>query len=237
MKILLFVLALIAAAPLVLFAQNPPAPPYIYQMGNRQVRVPAPDGFDDITLKFTDATARMRAAEAPGTDLLAVHVPYTFVPKLQASQDIDLEFYTKVSVNQRARTTDINADLYAAIVADLEKNFGTYIDPNGPLIKGSEKSASKGLTELLGSETTVNVSGVKNLGFIEKSDKVFSGVILVSIEVYGRKVTTLGTFSLIHVNQRAIVAAAYRMSPNANSIRELTDLTKKWTAKIIAANK
>ena len=237
MKTLFFTLAIIAAVPLAIFSQDPPAPPYIYQLGNRKLWIPYPDGYTDITSKFTHVTARMRATEAPGTDLVALHVPETFVPKLRASEDIDLQFYTKVSINQRVKNTDISPEFFAAAVADLEKNFGTYIDPNGPLVQSSEKRAGQGLTDLLGNETTVNVSGIKNLGFIEKSDKVFTGLMLINLEVYGRQITTLGTFSLLHINQRAVVVAAYRMAPTANSIRELTDFTKKWTAKIVAANK
>jgi hypothetical protein len=239
MKNLLFTLALTTLIPIALFAQKPSVSVAAdtYEMGSRKVRIPAPDGFTDATAQFPNVTARLRATEDPGNDMLAFHIPESFVPKLKASEDIDLEFYTKISVPRRARTVDITQADFAAVTANLEKNFGAYIEPDGPLMTNVQKNSGKGLTELLGKETSVSINETKYLGVIEKSDAVFSGMLLVSFEIYGRKLSTLGTLSIVRVNQRLVFAYAYRLSPSGNSVSELTQLTKKWTAKIVAANK
>ena len=152
------------------------------------------------------------------------------------SEDIDLQFYTKVSINQRVKNTDISPELFAAAVADLEKNFGTYMDPNGPLLKKTEGNASKGLTELFGTDTKTDIKGARNLGFFEKTDKVFSGTTLVTLDVNGRNLTILGTFSVVRVNQRLVFLFAYKMFPEAKDDEMLRDFTMKWSAKTVAAN-
>ena len=237
MKNLLLVLALVTTIPFAIYAQNPPAPPQTYAFGNRIVRVPMPDGFAEITSQFPTLAARFRATEGSGNDLLSFGVPKTFIPKLQINEDIDLEFYTKASAVTRLRSMDVTPANFAELAATLEKNFGSFIDPDGAVMKNAEKNSTKGLTELLGRDTPVDINGTTNLGFIEKSPKVFSGMLLMNFEIYGRKMTTLGTMSILHVNNRLVSVSVYRMMPDQNSIRELTDFTKKWTAKIVAANK
>lgn len=234
LKIFLLPLVLTTAFPFTLLAQ---AQSDTYEFGSRKVNIPPPDGFVNATSQFPHVTARMRATEDPGNDLLALTVPEHFVPKLKISEDIDLEFYAKISVPKRARAIDITQADFAAVIANLENNFGAYIEPNGPLMTNVEKNSGKGLTELLGKETSVSINETKYLGVIEKSDGVFSGMLLMSFEIYGRKMSTLGTLSIVRVNQRLVFAYAYRLSPSGNSVSELTQLTKKWTAKIIAANK
>src|SRR5688500_15842102 len=96
MKILLLSLCVLFIISSAAFPQTPTSA--VYQMGARQVTVPAADGFVEIKSQFPAVTARMRAAEDPGNDFLALHVPLKFVPKLKISEDIDLEFYTKTSV-------------------------------------------------------------------------------------------------------------------------------------------
>jgi len=103
-------------------------------------------------------------------------------------------------------------------------------------MKNVEKTAEKGLADI-GSKTTVDLTATKNLGFFEKTPRLFSGMTVFTVEIYGRKVTTLATVSFLHVNQRLVAVYAYKMFPADNDVKELTAFTKKWTAKIIAANK
>jgi hypothetical protein len=195
-----------------------------------------PDGFTEISSNFAIVAARIRATEGPGNDFLSLGVPKTFLPKLEINQDIDLEFYTKVSAVTSLRSMDVTPANFAQFAA-LEKNFGSFIDPDSTVMKNAERSSTKGLTELRGKDTPVDINGTTNLGFIEKSPRVFTGMMLMNLEIYGRKITTLITMSMVHVNDRLVTVSVYRMAPDQNSIRELTDFTKKWTAKIIAANK
>jgi hypothetical protein len=208
-----------------------------YQLGNRKVRIPAPEGFVDITTTLDDIASRMRATEDPGNDFLATHVPESFIPKLKVSQNIDLGFYTKVSVSKRARSVDMTPELFASVVAEGEKNAGAYMDPNGPLMKNAAKNSGRGLSDLLGTETTVAVTGSKSLGYFEKTDKVFSELVAVNIEIQGRKLSILFSSSFVNVNQRLIFVYVYKMEPKAEDVGIVRDFTKTWTAKIVAANK
>lgn len=208
-----------------------------YLLGNRKVRIPAPDGFTEISARFDLIAGRFRATEDPGNDFLGVHVPEPFVSKLKASQDIDLEFYTKISISKRARSIDLTPELFAGVVSHAEKNTESYLDPNGPLMKRLEANAGKGLTELFGKEVGVDVTGQRSLGVFEKSNKVFSEMIMLNMELYGRKITTLYSSSFVYVNRRLIFVFVYKMAPKTDDVRMLRDFTKKWTAKIIAANK
>ena len=206
-------------------------------MGGRQVRIPVPDGFANVTSKFTTVAARMRATEDPGVELLGVAVPDTFIPKLEISQMIDLEFYAKLSVNKNLRSMDITPGMYATLVSSVEKTLGESMNPGSSLLERVEKNSEKGLTEVLGEKPDLNFAGMKYLGFTEKSERVFTGMMLANVELNTRKLKILGTLSIIHVRQRVITVAVYRMAPTENSVKELTDFTKKWTAKIVAANK
>ena len=207
-----------------------------YEFGDRQIVIPAPDGFTSVYGRFPRIAARFNATEDPGNDLLAGHVPESFIPKLQASEDIDLGFYTKVFTLKKQRTIDVTDEFYKLVVAELEKNFGAYVDPNSETMKKFIKNSEKGLADI-GSTTAINVTSSKNLGSFEKTDRVFSGMLVVVMEIYGRKLITLGTFSFMHINQRVVTVSVYKQFPSDNDLKDLPAFTKKWTAKILAANK
>lgn len=237
--LLSFLILLGAFSPL--SAQEPPPLPLVnsdgYQLGSRRVRIPPPAGFVEISKQFDRVAARLNATEDPGNDMLAIHVPKTFVANLTASQDIDLVFYTKVSISKKARTADSTPAQFQAVVAEFEKSFNTYMDPDGQLMKNIERNSSKGLTEIYGKNTNVGFSEMSNLGFFEKTQNVFSGMIMANLEINDRKLTILGTLSLVNVANRLIFVYAYKMDPKGEDVAMLRDFTKNWTADIVAANK
>ncbi|MEP7149666.1 MAG: hypothetical protein ABI857_12370, partial [Acidobacteriota bacterium] len=98
------ILVLVLLACTVLLPAQAPSTSDKYQFGDRAIYVPAPDGFTNVVGRFSRVTARMSATEGAGSDMLAVHVPETFIPRLQASEEIDLGSYTKVSAIKSVRT-------------------------------------------------------------------------------------------------------------------------------------
>jgi hypothetical protein len=76
-----------------------------------------------------------------------------------------------------------------------------------------------------------------NLGFFEKSQNVFSCMMMVNLELNERKVTILGTLSLVNIGKRLIYVYAYKMAPKGEDVAMLRDFTRNWTAAITAANK
>jgi len=230
-KFPVLLIVILVCAPL-LTAQNSDK----YQFGDRQITIPAPDGFINAFGRFPIVTARLNATESPGNDMLAVHVAESMVSKLQVSEDIDLAYYTKVSDLKSRRTLDNTAEFYKQVVAEIEQNFGTYTDPNGDNMKNMEKNSEKGLKEI-GRGTTVDLTSTKNLGSFEKTDRVYSAMMLIGAELYGRKVMTLAAFSFMYINQRLVTVSVYKQSPTDADLKDVPAFTKKWTAKIIAANK
>ena len=207
-----------------------------YQFGNRTISIPAPDGFTNVIGRFPKVTARFNATEDPDLVTLASHVPESFISKLEESENIDLELYTKVSSGKRFRSTPSTLEYYKSVVHDLEKNFDTYLDPDGDAVKKVEANYKKGLAGM-GTKANIRTTSTKNLGFFEKNENVFSAMSVSAANVSGRMVTTLTTTSLVRVKDRLLFVYVYRMFPDEYSIKDLTAFTRKYTSKIIAANK
>src|SRR4030095_6263184 len=83
-----------------------------FQLGSRTVRIPAPEGFTDVLLRFERVAGRLMATEDPGNEPLATHLPSSVIPQFEANQDHALEFYTKVSISKRARTVDLTQEAF-----------------------------------------------------------------------------------------------------------------------------
>jgi hypothetical protein len=232
MKQIAYVLLMIFVCTLFSSAQTPNR----YQFGDRTIFIPSPDGFANVIGRFPKVTARFNATEDPANIALASHVPESFLPDLEASESIDLEFYTKVSTSRRLRTIPVTLENYKAVVNDLEKNFDTYLDPDGDLIRKVETNSEKGLAGI-GTKATIRTTSTKNLGFFEKNERVFSAMSEYSANVSGRMVTTLGTLSVVRVKDRLLFVYVYRMFPDEYAAKDLVTFTRTYTAKILAANK
>jgi len=207
-----------------------------YQFGDRVISIPAPDGFTNIIGRFPKVTARFNATEDPANVALASHVPESFIAKLEESENIDLEFYTKVSASKHLRSTPVSLEHYKEVVRDLEKNFDTYMDPDGEVIRKVEKNSEKGLAAI-GTKASINTTSTKNLGFFEKNEHVFSAMSVYVANVSGRMVTTLGTLSVVYVKDRLLFVYVYQMFPDEYAPKDVVAFTRRYTARIIAANK
>jgi len=207
-----------------------------YDVGGRKVKIPTPEGFSD-GLRFERYAALISATEYPDLETLASHVFDVTAQKLEKGASPPLEFYTKVSVDKRFKTTDQTPELFTATVATLEKNFDTYIDPNGPIVKSMVKGVDKGLTSDAGREAKFDISQPQRLGYFEKSERVFSAMMMNQVKAFGRQKTMLVSISLINVNRRLLYVYVYKVYSSEADIQLVTDTTKKWTSAIVAANK
>jgi len=208
-----------------------------FDIGGRSIRVPAPDGFTGVLTRYKHFARRFTGTESPELEMLAVHVPDALIPLIAKRVDPDLDLFTKVSVSRSAKAIDMTPETFAAIVASLEKNFDTYLDPNGPIVAEMIKNAGKGLDKYWKQETGTKISQPKNLGFFQKEPNLFSGMIMSNIEVMERKRTMLSSVSLLNINKRLVFVYVYKVFSTEADIVTLRDFTKKWTAAILAANK
>lgn len=208
-----------------------------YALGSQTVRIPTPEGYTEAFARFARIAGRISATEAPGLETLAVHLPNSLIRQIEKGKDPDLDFYTKVSVNKQLRSQETTNEMFASIVAALEKNFESYLDPNGPLMKSVVKNADKGLSERYGRDAGVDVSQIKSLGYFDKQTDVFSAMTVSDVQVFGKRRTMLSSISIVNANKRLLYIYVYKRLSDDGDVERLRDFTKKWTAAIIAANK
>ena len=216
--------------------KTPPASDVI-MFGDKQIRVPVPAGYTAISGTFKKATQRIRDGNGPLTELLEAYVPLTFVPELRKSEDITIGSYALVEVGNDDREKDFSQADYDAQVAVVKDNFNEFIDPNGPVMKALAEEVDKKLAARTGIETDAKFTGSRSLGFFEKSDKVFSGMLYTEADVRGHPLTTLMTVSMLYVNHRMVLTYFFKLFPAGKDFASLPELAKKWNAAILAANK
>jgi hypothetical protein len=208
-----------------------------FQFGARPVKIPAPEGFAQIRTKFPTIMARLAATEDPAQELLTSHIAKALFPKYEANQEQDLDVYTKVAVNKAIKNMDITAEFFTQVRNAMEQQIDSLLAPNSKMLKSVEGNIGKGLSELWGTDTSVKVNEPRNLGFFDKSETTMSSLIFINFDMNGRKFSTLGTISMVRVNQRLVSVYAYKMHPKSEDVDWLRNFAKTWTAAIVAANK
>jgi len=176
------------------------------------------------------------ATEDPGNEPLATHFPVSVIPQFEANQDHDLEFYTKVSISKRARTTDLTPEAFWQIQSSVDREIGALFGAEGTLRNRIEGNAGKGLSALWDNQTSVRIDLPLNLGVFDRGERVISSMVFLKYEVNAKKCSMLATMSFLSVNQRLLFVYAYKTNWVKEDIEMLRDFTKKWTAAIIAAN-
>jgi len=207
-----------------------------FQLGNVNVKVPAPDGFIGIMSTLDKVVARLRATEAPGNDMLTSHIAKDLLPKYQTNQEQDLDVYTKISVIRSTRTVEITPTMFGEIRTGFENQIDAMLTPDSAVIKSVQGNTGKALSELWGKDTTVKVNEPRNLGFFERSSNTISAAVFLNFDINGRKFSTLATMSMVHVKKRVIAVFTYKMNPKAEDIDFLRSFAKAFNAKIVAAN-
>jgi hypothetical protein len=208
-----------------------------YKLGTRTVIISPPKDFVDVVPRFERIAARFIATESPGNEVLAVHVPETYVSRLEKLEEPAFDFYTKVSVSKRLKEIDCTRANFSDAVSQVRKSFDSYLNPKGQFLLSIVKNANKGLTEHLGQDPELKIGETKNLGYFDSQPDIFSAMILMKVEAFGKPISLLGTLSLIRVNNRMIYVYAYRKLETENDAEILRDFTKKWTSEIMESNK
>ncbi|MEP6847293.1 MAG: hypothetical protein ABI999_00440 [Acidobacteriota bacterium] len=207
-----------------------------FDVGGRTIAIPPPEGFVD-GLKFERYAAVIAAAESASLYTLVSHVEIAIAKRIEKGGSKPLDLYTKVSIAKDSKQIDQTPEIFSATVATLEKNFDTYIDPDGSTIRSIVKEVDRGLTNEYGKQANVSISQPRRLGFFEKNEQVFSAIMINQVKAFDRQKTMLVSISLIRVGRRLLYAYVYKAYRSESDVQLVTETTKKWTQAIVAANK
>ena len=209
--------------------------PDVFQLGTRSVRIPSPTGFSDVIGRIENDHGRFAPDEQGG--LLSLDVPDDILPALAKDTLMPLEIYAKVRISPEIMEVDITPELYAATVAEFQKNFDALLDPNGKIVTTAKRDVSLYVSQVTGRVSKVDISATKNLGYFQKTGNVFSALTLMMIEVNGQTIPMLASISLLRLNIRLINATVYKRMPTDKDIETMPEFTKSWTTRILDANK
>lgn len=210
------------------------------RLGGRQIVIPAPEGFEEATSQFESFKSRVLATEAPQNDVLAAHLPVSDCELLRQGLPPTYNHYTKASVMRLGREIDVSRSAMAAIVDDFRKNLGTYMDPNGPVMRNLERHLEKGLTNLDAKETKVDFNKPQFLGEFNMTLDVRSFLMLMGFTINSggteQTIPMVATMSFVRVNDRMIFAYAFMKYRSKADMDTVKQFTAKWTDSIVSAN-
>lgn len=211
----------------------------VYKLGSRSVIIPTPEGFIDIIPRFDKVSQRFAITEAPENELLAVHVPKSFIPALEKGDNPDFNFYTKVSVAKGYRYFDATPADFKSLNDFYDKLSPSMLAPNSQFLKTTMANINKGLTDISGRNTNIELSEKpESLGYFDRRENTYSLMMLMTIKYTTAKSTPLlAATSMVRVNSRIIFVYTYRVLNAEGDITTLRDFTKNWVSAIIAANK
>jgi hypothetical protein len=211
------------------------------RLGDQVIVIPDPEGFEEAASQFANFKTRIDATEAPQNEALLGFLPVSDCELLRKGAPATLDFYTKVSVLRAARELRVSRADLAAAVADLRKNAGAILDPNGRHMKELDRSIEDRLSAVESKQTTIDFVGKPQmLGEFDTQPNLnsFLSFITYKVAVAGAEKTfsVLVTTSLVLVKERIVFVYAFRKYESKADVDPLKVFTKKWTSSIIAAN-
>ena len=236
----LYLSIVILAASISLAAQTNAAKTTSFQLGNKAIAIPDPEGFEEAASQFEEIKRRMTATEDPGNDMLAVHLSKEDCEKFRRGEFIEPSFYTKISVRKENRTREETESDFSALVSQFRKTGADVLDINSPRMKATLEHLEKSLSELANSDTKLEMDQPVNLGEFDTRPNVYGVLLLLTykLEEGGVRKTRpiLGGLTFLRVNQRLIYVYTYRSYTSKDDIEVLQRFTQKWIGKILAAN-
>lgn len=202
----------------------------VYDLGTRKVRIPAPDGFVDTMVLYPRIAGRLIASEAPVNEVLAVHVTEDLIPSIKSGAEPDLPFYTKVSIMREAKSMDLDDVTYQGLVGAFEKQWTGALQE---MIKPIEKGAGERLKEHWGRDAELKLGETKTFGFFNKQKQVISSLYAINVDIFQRKMTVIGSMSMLQANGRLLFLYVFRIRSPQNDEQLVMDLTEKWTSKVM----
>lgn len=234
--------------------RTPPVPPSaaddtmiklsgdVFRFGERVVRVPAPDGFEEATARAPEFRAFIpKVFSNPRMEVLAAHLPTNLLNELERGVEPDGEFYTLTATLKEAKHADFTEQDFAKMTTLADQKGKEILDVNNPLmrdrlhkLRGNIAAATKG-------DVRLGAVQIEQLGLLEKTDDVYSMMTLnrYTTEKQGKQVESpmLCALSFLKVSRRLVFVYAYKTFKTDDDVKLLQNFSKAWTSKIIAANR
>jgi hypothetical protein len=211
-----------------------------FQLGRQTIVIPVPMGFEDAASQFESVRTRFATTEAPGNDMLTVHLPHEHCDKLREGEQAAFNFYTKVSVAKRLRDIDYSSEQFADLISTFRKDSAIILDPKSPNFKATVENVNKALTTINKQDTRVDFSQPLNLGEFDTRPNVYSIMLLINLKTQNRDGETntflAGGLSYVRIKQRLVFVYTYRKYDSAADVQILRDFTREWMGQILAAN-
>ena len=237
MKTFFLLLVLTASLFLPLHAQPNVPISDVYQLGTKQVRVPVPEGFINSATRYDRVVERLYLSEDPRNETIASFVHQSLIPKLDLNQNVDIPLYAKFSVVRSVMAVDCSPENFAQTVKVSKSLNAVFLDPDSKLHKDQEASLSKNLGEVWGTDKQARLVDQKDLGYFQDANGLFSALSATNLQVDGKTFPMVYSTSLVLVNKRLLLLTVYRMGSTKEDVDTIIDVTKKWTAAVIEANK
>jgi hypothetical protein len=203
-------------------------------LGNTRIKIPTPEGFAPVSSQFPRLFDRFLSTEAADNIVLEVHVDDGLLTDLIRNEDVDLQFYTKVSAPRNSMA--LSEQEFAVLIGQLESQIGGFFDPRNPQLAEATKNIRRGLARHNREESAFDLKATKELGSFERLPNAFSHMVLLNVESRKGTIPLLATSSILLLNGRVVFVSTYRRLTEVMDAESLKDFARKWTAEILAAN-
>lgn len=205
-----------------------------FPLGNTRIKIPTPEGFAPVSSQFPRLFGRFVSTESADNVVLEVHVDEALLMDLIRNEDVDLQFYTKVSAPRDAAV--LNQQQFSMLIKQLESQIGGFFDPRSVQLAEATKRIRRDLSRHDREESAFDVKSTKDLGSFERQPNLFSHMVLLNVESRKGTIPLLATSSILLLNRRLVFVSTYRRLTEVMDAESLLDFTRKWTAEILAAN-
>ncbi len=235
-----FAISLLLCAS-VSFAQAPGQAEGRFTFGRRAVVIPAPEGFVEVTSRMSGLKTRFQTIESEDLELLAVHAPIAHYEKFKDQPDMNLDFYTKVSISTEAKERDLSEANFADAISGTISALSDVTDEKNPQFKAILDDLEKKLSKVTGGDTSVSLTQPVMLGQVARERNLYCAMMIMTVRVQmGSNVINVpmvGSFGLLRLNHRLVFIYAYKKYNGKEDVTVLKDFTIKWARQIVALNK
>ncbi|MGD9587809.1 MAG: hypothetical protein AB7Q37_08050 [Pyrinomonadaceae bacterium] len=235
------VVILFAAASVSVLGQNGSGPksqdsgvPPSHDLGGKRICIPAPEHFTDTIERFPLIAGRLLASETPLNEVLAAHIDDSILPLLKDGGEPDIPFYTKASVPKHLKSTDISSDEFRALAAELKRQPPLALQS---ALKKQEADMDSRISEFWGVSANMKVGETRTIGHFNEQPNAISSLFVTHSEAFGRRFLTIGSMSLVHVNDRLLFLYVFRTTADPQDQSAVIDITKGWIARTLQANR